>query len=95
MFVSPKDKVPGLKATALSLGILYTVSAIIQGFGLVAVSMVIPQHYCFRPLSVTYFNSQRKINLVRIYAFGSVLAALCVLGGSLTQVIVHYIQKVS
>ena len=32
---------------------------------------------------------------MRIYAFGSVLSALCILGGSLTQVVVHYIQKVS
>jgi len=68
------DKVPGLKTTALSLGILYTVSAITQGFGLAAVSM-------------------RKLNLVKIYAFGSVLAALCILGGSLTQVVIHYLQK--
>jgi len=68
------DKVPGLKTTALALGILYTVSTITQFFGLVAVSM-------------------RKINLVRIYAFSSILAALCILGGSLTQAIVHFTQK--
>jgi len=66
--------VSGLKATALSLGILYTVAAIIQIFGLTAVLM-------------------RKINLVRIYAFGSILTALCVLAGSLTQTIVHFIRK--
>jgi len=56
------------------MGILYTVAAVIQIYGLVTVSM-------------------RKINLMRIYAFGSILSALCILAGSLTQVIVHYIKK--
>lgn len=31
---------------------------------------------------------------MRIYAYGSVLTALCVLAGSLTQIIIHYLQKV-
>ena len=31
---------------------------------------------------------------MRIYAFGSILTALCILGGSLTQTVIHYIQKV-
>lgn len=37
--------------------------------------------------------SMRKLSLVRIYAFGSILTALCVLAGSLTQIIVHFAQK--
>jgi len=68
------DQVPGLKPTALSLGILYTVAAFIQIFGLATVSM-------------------RNAKLVRIYAFGSILTALCILAGSLAQIVIHYTQK--
>jgi len=39
--------------------------------------------------------SMRKLNLVRIYAFGSILTALCILAGSLTQIIIHYSKKTS
>lgn len=53
---SSVDKVSGLKVTALGLGILYTVAAIIQGFGLVVVSMVSPQRRRFRLPSMTYYN---------------------------------------
>ena len=56
MFVSSLGKVPTLKTTALALGIMYTVSTIIQGFGLAAVFTVSPQHRRFRFLSVTHFN---------------------------------------
>ena len=44
---------PGLKAAALSLGILYTVAHIIQVFGFSAVMMVSPQRFRFRLSSVT------------------------------------------
>ncbi|KAF9645548.1 hypothetical protein BDM02DRAFT_500465 [Thelephora ganbajun] len=37
--------------------------------------------------------SVRNINLVRIYAFGSILAALCILAGTLTQIVIHFLQK--
>jgi len=39
--------------------------------------------------------SVRKLSLVRIYAFASLLTALCVLAGSLTQIIIHFTQKKS
>jgi len=53
-FVSSTDKVSGLKTAALIMGILYTVGAVIQVFGLAAVSMVNPQRCRFRISSVTY-----------------------------------------
>lgn len=37
--------------------------------------------------------STRRVNLVRIYAYGSVLAALCVLASSLVQIVFHFTQK--
>jgi len=35
----------------------------------------------------------RRLHLVRIYAYGSILTALCVLAGSLAQIIIHFTQK--
>lgn len=103
MLVSFTDKVSGLKAAALSLGILYTVAHIIQVFGFAVVMIVSPQRCRFRISSLTHSdllrslrsNLQRRLNLVRIYAYGSVLTALCVLAGSLTQIVIHYLRKVS
>lgn len=66
--------IPGLKNTAISLGVLYIVAAIIQIFGLFAAS-------------------SRKPNLVRLYAYGSILSALCILAGSLVQIVIHFTQK--
>jgi len=71
---SDVDNVPGLKNAALAIGVLYAVAAVIQQFGLFAVSV-------------------RRLHLVRIYAYGSILTALCVLAGSLAQIIIHFTQK--
>lgn len=80
---------------------MYIVATIIQLFGLFAASTVSLKHsrtpirpHLVSPVIFT-LSSQRRARLMRIYAYGSILTALCIIAGGLTRIIIHFTQKVS
>jgi hypothetical protein len=96
---TPSDIVHFLQTISYVLGALYMAVTVIELLGIVAAVTVrfqSPPGFFFPFLSLGSINApQRRITLVRLYAFLTILAGLLAVGAGLIRTIVQFAHKVS